>query len=244
MGCENQIEAPATMTLQTRSAVEVLPMDAQFVGMVNMEAMKKNTAFNPFETMDAGNEISARINDFIETTGFNPEEDLGEIYVAASDLDENAKPSFVAYATFDQDRLSTYIEQNLDDRFVRTDYQGITIYKAQEDDKEFAFAVANGNMIVGAAGAETVEDMLDRINDKGASLSDNAETMALIKATSNGSSAWFVMRDIADKLGTASYEGDDPMGRQAEQVGKAIQDMAIAITMKQDGADGRVIMQT
>ena len=243
LGCENQIEAPAAMTLQTRSAVEVLPADVKFVGMVDLEAMQRNSAFNPFDDLDMGNEFGARIQDFIDATGFDPEQDLSEVYFAADDMNQHAKPNFVAYAKFDRARLLDYVEQNMSDAFVRTDYKGVTIYRATEDDEDFAFALATDNMMVGSSDAAAVEAMLDRLSGQGRALKENAETMALIESVSGNSSVWVVARDIDAEIGDDHGESDDPIGRDAEQIGQALQDVAFSLTMQDDGAEGTVILQ-
>ncbi len=244
LGCENQIEAPKAMTLQTRSAVEVLPADVQFVGMVNLEAMQRNSAFNPFEDMNMGNEFGARIQDFIDATGFDPKEDLREVYFASDDMNRHAKPNFVAYAKFDRARLQDYVEQNMSDQFVRTDYKGVTIYRANEDDEHFAFALATDNMMVGSPDVAYVEAMLDRLSGQGQTLKDNAETMALIESVSGNSSAWFVVRDFDADFEDDHGESDEPIGREMEQIGQALKDVAVSLTMQQDGAEGTVIMKT
>ncbi len=243
LGCENQIEAPAEMTLQTRSAIEVLPADVQFVGMVNLEAMQQNSAFNPFDEMDMGSEFGARIQDFIDATGFNPETDLNEVYFAADNMrDHHAKPNFVAYANFDRARLLDYIEQNFSGEFARADYKGVTIYRATDDD--FAFALATDNMMVASADEAAVEAMLDRLAGQGRALNENAETMKLIESASGNSSAWFVMRDIDAEMDADHGDSDEAIERDMVQIGRALQDVAVSVTMQDDGAEGRAILKT
>ena len=244
LGCENQIEAPEAMTLQTRSAVEVLPAEAQFVGMVDLEAMQRNSAFNPFEEANMASEFGARIQDFIDATGFNPEQDLKEVYFAARSMERGEKPTFVAYASFDRDRLQDYVEQNMSDTFARTDYKGITVYRSTEDGETFAFALATDNMIVASPDETGVHSMLDRLAGSGESLKSNAHMMELVKTASGGSSAWFVARDLGTQMMREQGPTDDPVGRDVQQIGKAVQDVAVSVKMQQDGAEGTVFMMT
>jgi len=246
-GCENQLEAPATITLQTRSAAEVLPAEARFVGMMNLSAMQHNATFNPLGDMSG--EAGARVRDFIERTGFDPATDLQEVYFAASTMDARARPSFVAYATYDRERLLDYVEQNMRDTFERSDYRGVPVYRATQDDHTFAFALATGNMIVGAFDASTLETMLDRLSNGGHALKDNAETMALIAQTAAGSSAWFIARDITAQLPDAPPQHTPPqpeeaMAHTALQIGKALRDVVLSVTLQDDGAEGTVLMTT
>ncbi len=244
LGCENQIEAPEAMTLQTRSAVEVLPADVQFVGMVDLEAMQRNSAFNPFDEANMASEFGARIQDFIDATGFNPEQDLKEVYFAARSMDRDERPSFVAYATFDRDRLVDYVEQRMSNTFARTDYKGITVYRATEDGESFAFALATENMVVASQDEAGVHTMLDRLAGSGESLKSDARTMDLIQTASGGSSAWFVARGIDTQMMQAEEATDDAIGRDVQQIGKAVQDVAVSVKMEQDGAAGTVFMMT
>ena len=243
-GCENQIEAPEAMTLQTRNAVEVLPADVQFVGMVDLEAMQRNSAFNPFEEANMANEFGARIQDFIDATGFKPEQDLKEVYFAARSMDRHETPNFVAYATFDRDRLQDYVEQNMSDAFARTDYKGVTVYRSTKDGDTFAFALATDNMVVASPDEAGVHGMLDRLAGSGQSLKSNARTMELVKTASGGSSAWLVARGIDTQMMQANESTDDPIGRDVQQIGKAVQDVAVSVKMQQDGAKGTVFMMT
>jgi hypothetical protein len=243
MGCENQIEAPEAMTLQAKNAVEVLPAGAQFVSMVNLQAMQHNTLFDPFDIESLSGEFGARVQEFLDATGLDPENDLHEVYVASAGMGPDAQPSIVAYVTFDRDRLQDYIDQRLGETFERDDYKGIPIYRALEDGHSIIFALAADNMIVASPDEASVEAMLDRLSGTGRALKDDAETMNLIALASSGSNAWAVFSNF-DEINTRKSQHEDAIGRDMEQIGQALKDVAVSLTMQQDGAEGTVIMNT
>lgn len=244
LGCENQLEAPEAMTLQTKNAVDVLPAGAQLVGMMDLQAMQRNTAFDPFGDLNnMSDEVGARVQEFIDATGFDPKEDLREVYFAAPALGADAQASLVAYVTFDREALQDYVEQRRGELFDRSDYKGVPIYRALRDGRPFAFALASENMIVASPDEAAVGAMLDRLAGIGQALKDNAETMKLIALASSGSSAWTVVRDVAD-LGAHPSKHQDAVERDVAQIGRALKNVAIAVTMQEDGVAGKVFMQT
>ncbi len=262
-GCESQFEPPAALTLQTKSAVEVLPAGARYVGMMNFQALQRNAAFDlfgqePFSFEKMNDEAGARVQDFLDATGFDPRQDLREIYVAMPAAGPDEKPSLVAYANFDRERLAAYLAENLPDAFETVDYKGVSIHHAREDDHGVAFAVATENMVVAAADVASVEAMLDRLADQGAALKDDAQTMRLIALASSGSSAWFVARDVGQEMLRSEHGGEHgerhggehgdahaaDVERDMEQIGQAVRDAAFALTMQQDGAEGTFFLTT
>ena len=243
LGCENQLEAPEAMTLQAKNAVEVLPAGARFVGMVDLQAMQHNALFDPFDDESMSGEFGARVQDFLDVTGFDPENDLREVYFAASDMGPDAEPSIVAYANFDRERLQDYVEQRLGESFERSNYKGVPIYRAQENDHTFAFALATENMIVASPDEAHVKAMLDRLSGTGRALKDDAETMQLIALASGGSSAWAVICDF-DEQATREGEHEGAIGRDMEKIAQALKDVAIALTIQDNGIEGTVFMNT
>ncbi len=249
VGCEVQLDEPvAEMTLQTRSAVEVLPADAQFVGMVDLQAFRNSETLDPFSEHGLSlegddSEMAARLQDFLNATGFDPEEDLREVYVAAPS--EDAAPSLVVYANFDRARLLGYVEDNFSGEFEKTSYKSFPAYLAREADEQFAFAIANDNMMVASPEMAEVHAMLDRLAGTGRALDDDAEVMRLVKQVGGGN-AWFVARGIDTQFDEArhGHKEHEAMERDMAQIGRALQDMAATLTVEQTGLRGNMWMVT
>ncbi len=246
-GCEAPLDAPAALTLQTKSAAEVLPAGARYVGMMDVQAMQQNTAINPFEHEEFGGELAAQVEDLLASTGFDPRTDVQQVFVAATENGPDARPSLVVYATYDRDRLQSYVESRFADRLERSDYKGVTVYAAREGDQSISFALATDEMVVASPDAAEVRAMIDRLGGNGRALRDDTATMAQIKTVAGGSSAWFIARGIGNDLSHAREDGHpgDHDGSQKgfAQLGKAVEDVGVRVTVRPDGADGMFVLQ-
>ena len=107
-GCETELDTPSEVSLQTKNAADVLPMDVRALGMVDFQALERNPAFREaglFSPGQLGGEMAARLRAFTEATGFQPEKDLREVYIALRGEGDLARPVFVAYADYTRERL-------------------------------------------------------------------------------------------------------------------------------------------
>lgn len=238
VGCETEMDArlESDLSLQARGAMEVLPADAGIVGMVNLQEIKRNTTLNPLNRM--GHEPGifpaegrARLEDFIEATGFDPEKDLDEVYIALTGRGSDRYPTLAAYAGFDRDRLQQYVDENMRADFEAIDYEGVTLYRSTKSGDQMVFALVNDNMIVASPEEEQVHAMIDRLSGSGSSLKDNQEVMSLIRQAGK-SSAWFVGHDLP------SIEGEGDAPSEMQQLGKAVRDVVVAVEAESDGIEG------
>lgn len=230
-GCETDMSAPEALSLQTKNAVEVLPADARFVGMVNVRNLRAEVLGDHALAFDEMNgEAAARIRAFIETTGFDPANDLHEIYVAA-DPGESDRFDLVVYADYDRDRLEAFVSERLPEEIDRTSYEGVTIYRAGNVDRHVYFALANDDMIVASSRETRVHAMLDRLSGKRSALKDNAETMRLIRQSATGD-AWFVACDVGRE---AWSKRGKQFGREMARIAQTIRDVSLSVTLTDDG---------
>lgn len=232
VGCES-VQSPGELTLQTRSALDVLPSDVNLVSMVNVERARSSEAFNTFT--DGGfsmqhmtGEGAARFQDFIEATGFNPDEDIERVYFAARANEDDAAPAFVVYADYDRTRLDAYIDEQPDFELERSTYADAPVYLTQKGDDEMAFALVNDDMIVAGSRSE-VYAMLDRLADGSKGLSGNTEMMALVERADHPDDMWMALRDLpADHMNAG---GDDAF----QQAGRMMQDAVLSAGFQRDG---------
>ena len=242
-GCESELESPGEITLETRNAADVLPPDVRVVGMVDLQALKRNALLRDgsgFAIGELSGEAGAQLQDFIEATGFDPEEDLREVYVALRGEGNQARPVFVAYADFARDRLQAYLEDDLGDAFTRADYKGVPVFQSPTDRSGDAItvALANDNMLVASPEPAEVHAMLDRLSGAGGALKDDEATMRLIRQAGAGG-AWLVARGL-DGEPFASVR-DRSTGELA-QLGQAVRDVAFSLDVERDGLGGEVWM--
>jgi hypothetical protein len=222
VGCED-VQSPGELTLQTRSALDVLPGDVTMASMVNVERARGTEVFDSFT--DGGfsmqqmtGEGAARFQDFIGATGFNPEEDIERVYFAARADEDDGAPAFVVYADYDRARLDAYIDEQADLELERSTYADAPVYLMRDDDDEMAFALVNDDMIVAGARAE-VYAMLDRIADGSPGLSGNAEMMALIERAGHPDDMWMALRSLPTDRPSA---GDDAFGQAGRMMENAV----------------------
>ena len=237
VGCESGVEVAADeeLSLKTVNALDILPPDVQLVGMADMQELKANESFPLFDHLSVENlqgEEAARVRTFLSATGFDPDRDLREVYFAIEGMDRDEGPSVVAYANFDRDRVQTYVDQNFGDTFAREPYNGVTVYVHRDGDEEAAIAFVNDAMILASPSVARVHAMIDRVQNGGRALRDDAATMALLKSVGDGD-AWVVMRELPD-----GHRGHSEMS----QLNAAIGQFAFSVDSDADGFDGNVVM--
>jgi len=222
VGCES-VQSPGELTLQTRSALDVLPGDVTMVSMVNVERARASEAFDTFT--DGGfsmqqmtGEGAARFNDLIEATGFNPDEDIERVYFAGRTNEDDAAPAFVVYADYDRSRLDAYIDGQPDLELERSTYADAPVYLTQKGDEEMAFALVNNDMIVAGSRAE-VYAMLDRLADGSKGLSGNAAMMALVERASHPDDMWMALRGFS---GMRSDNDGEVFGQAGQMMENAV----------------------
>ena len=233
VGCEN-VQAPAELTLQTRDALDVLPADANVVGMFNAERARDSDAFatftdGGFSMRGLGEEGAARFEDFIAVTGFDPDEDLHRVYFASTgdQMGHEGAPAFVVYADYDRERLDEYVGARPELDLERTTYADAPVYLTAQHDREMAFALVNDDMIVGGERAQ-VYAMLDRLASGTKGLSTDAAMMALVRSAAHPDGMWVAMRNLPDDHGSV---GEDAFG----QAGQLMQDVVVSAGFEDDG---------
>lgn len=245
--CDSQLQSvfKASLTPQAQHATDVLPPDAQMVAMLNTQDLKSNeytNVFGPNNLLDeAPEEAIAHFNDFIAATGFDPEKDLKEVYLAAGPLDgETKNVALVAYGTIDAEQLQAYVEREAGDELDSYTYSGTTIF-TKSGEKTPALSFVNDDMILAANSADHLEAMLDRLEGDGDALGDNSKMMELITQAAAGQSAWFVARkpDIAPPTGDMP---SNDLAQNAIQIFKAVDYVVGALNIESDGLDGQVFV--
>ncbi len=234
-GCQDAVSvAGGPVSLQTTEALDVLPANAQMVGMIDFaEARQSGSLDNMMkgEMSPFGANGSPEMDEFIRLTGFDPATDIDRVYIAGSPEAETG--ALVVYARFDRDRIERAIESEAPDgaELTRTEIEGVPAWIANEASGEaFAFALPNDKMMM--AGTESaVRAMLARHANGTKGLSSNADMIALVEKARYQDGAWFVVRGIDAQSAQAS--GDDAMG----QLGNLAENVVMSVGFKSDGMD-------
>lgn len=191
--CENQLEPSNQVSVNTKGALELLPSDAVFVGMVNPDAMNANAFIQDmqeeaFSLERVSGEMDATMRDFLDATGFDPLEDVREMYVALSS-DEEA--TMAVYADISADKFEAFADERLDNDLAKTEYGGVNIYS----DGNFFVAFVNDELLVASSSEDGIQETIDRLSSDSPSLSDDSRLSEMIGSVGT-KSAWFVAKDF------------------------------------------------
>lgn len=241
-GCESQVEySEEEISLQAKNAVDVLPSDPSFVGMMNIQDLSSSELGSMVEDEMANMD---ELQDLMDATGFNPEEDLKEIYVAVEEFGGESNPgvSVVAYASLDPNSLEDYIEERAGDELESRTYRGIDFYEFEAGNQMGGFSFVNDDMILMASKSELLEDMVDRLIDEGEALSSNSELMELVSTASTGKSGWFVA-EKPDMDAPAQKSDASEMEEKAKQIFMAVDHFIVAANVDGDEVESQVFLQ-
>ncbi|MEM6783058.1 MAG: hypothetical protein AAF624_04910, partial [Bacteroidota bacterium] len=176
-------EQAGAFTLTTRTALDLLPAEAEIVGLINVAEARASDAMASLDDAGLGldsmtGEGAARVNDLMVRTGFDLEEDIERVYVAANP--ESGSFVMLMYADVDRARMDAYLQEQTDVDAERTLYRETPLYVSTDSQgMSVSFALPNDEMMVGGTDA-TVRAVLDRMADGGAGLRADATMMGLL----------------------------------------------------------------
>lgn len=241
-GCASELSQPAEITLQAKTAFEVLPADVQVVGALNVAAAYAEGLGDAWmDQAELDGELRARFDEFIELTGFNPQEDIREVYGGLSGTGEDhPAANLVVYANFDRDRMMSYLNDKLGDELQTDTYKSTTIFHPaeQEGRDHLYFALVNDEMLVAGSTYDALIGMLDRLDGGGNALDQNADLMRLIGKVARPDGAWLVVKDPF-KDGHPGH-GDAPI----PNISRMVQDVVVSTGFERGGFDVEVQMTT
>jgi len=228
---------PQAMTIETEEVLNILPHDAQMALMVNVEDMYAHHQNVPFTPSRADLE---RMTEEFSALGFDPTRDLKAVYMGSNNLRSN-KAVVVAIGKYDQDQLESFIDDELGNRLDVSTYNGATVYTPVNHNgrSEMAFALVNGNMVIGASGEGELQKALDRWAGDAPGLSANAESMSFISQVAHAESGWAMMRDLGHEL---RPEGRGDMERFARRLGRALRDAVVGFIMDDEGIETNMVL--
>ena len=246
--CESQLEASIDdITVHAKNAVDVLPADPIFVGMLNTQDLKKNDHTDLFGTHgvvrpDLPQEVLSRFEDFVEITGFDPVDDLSEVYMAVEEPAGADEPSVsvVAYASIDPERFKSYVTDRVGDELAQRTYRGVDVFEVSGEDHSPAVSFLNDEMVVAASNSRALENMIDRLQGDHEALNANDAMMNLVARASAGKSGWF----IAEKPNGAEMDehGSSDIDGTAGQIWAALDRVVVAMNVEASGLDNQVFL--
>ena len=240
-GCSDSVAAPGIgSSAQTTDALAVLPRDADVYGMTNLAEARDSQALSAALGgtglgMVSGNG-SADFDEFMRLTGFDPNEDLDRVYVAARE-GQPKRAAFVAYGRFDRQRIEQYVADQTEVAFEVSDIDGVPVYlTTSEDGERGGFALANNEMVL-AGDEATLADMIRRLGTTVGT--PDAELQALLDRVHYPDGAWFVARGF-DRAGLQVPDDAPPSAMAA----RAAEGFVVSMSFEGDGIPVRAFLKT
>ena len=239
-GCQDSVAAPGVgASLQTVEALELLPPDADVIGMMDLAAARQSDALSAV-TGGAGLEMlspggSAEFDAFVRQTGFDPGRDLDRVYLAAPAAGETDRAAFVGYGRFSRERIERFLATQTEREMEATDVDGVPAYFATDSTGHRSGFALPSDRVVLAGDEATVRQMLARMSTGGAS--PEPEVQALLDRVVFPDGAWFVARNLRDRTSGA---GDEP-GALAARLAEGV---AVSMDFGRDGVPVRAFVQT
>ena len=151
--------------------------------------------FTPFRFLNTGSKpISTDPQDqeFVDQTGFRVDHDLDNVAVSGRVVDEaNADMAAIATGTFDQQRLTSYIQKQ--PGIQSETYSGKTVFSVQQKDQTVRFCILDGTTVAATVGPTplSLHAIIDRFGTSGATpqlLNDYYDNVPF------GSVAWAIVK--------------------------------------------------
>lgn len=240
--CQADLESGAPLSLHTRSALDVLPADAQAVAMVDVQAMKDNeftSAFAPgrFSPEEMTGEAAARVLGFLAQTGLDPETDLHQIYAATSAIERgpSADAAVLIYGDYDRERITDYMDAELSAELTRGSYRDVPTYTSIDTDKAAYLAFPSDDLVIASGSSVALEAMLDRLAGEGTpALSSTTVLMPLAERAAGGTDAWVAVAEMP--------KGSDFDGGGEFDFGSTVQRFAAGMDAQSGGVEGRAFL--
>ncbi|MEM6335931.1 MAG: DUF3352 domain-containing protein [Bacteroidota bacterium] len=231
-GSELDVAGSAELSVQARSALDVLPADAVVVASLDVENARTSglidRAFGNSTLPDAG--VGNEYEEFVRVTGFDPEEDIENVYAAG----QPNQVDLVVYAALERSRLVEFLNARVGSGDLTQDtYRSVPIYVSTEGSpdgaKRMHLALANDQMILASSSRQSIDAMIDRLNGAGAALSSNVELLDLIDQVAHPEGAWVVANNAF-----ATLEG---LPSDAPDFSRLIEDIVAATGFERNGVD-------
>lgn len=181
---------------EAQAALDILPPDALVVGMLDVHDLSNDADLPWISTAEAVDELEgearAYVQDFLTSTGFNPDEDLTSVFVAIGS--EGRDAVIVANASYEMSRVVSFLDANIREA-TKSAYRDYVIYELEGDGKTGAVGLSGESTIVAGPSRAAIESAFDRFIDKTPGLSSNVQVMNLVRKVS-ASPAWLVSSDI------------------------------------------------
>jgi len=256
-GCGPSVDDAPPLPTRTEEALALLPADAQFAGMLDLQDLQQNgglsfssergitvqfldsdVTFNPLSS-----EQQNRLSAFIDATGFEPGSDLHAAYVVG----DSTQPQAVLFAaSYERERLTSELMAQFDARLDTSSYRDTPILRLRPEDGDslsqngtpLQFALMRDGWMALSSDTARLRAIIDRsLSDDAAP--DSPAMMPLVTALGGRGGAWMAVRDLpSQRMAQSANE------QRLAQLARAVRDAGMALSFRQDGVEGTILLTT
>lgn len=169
------------------SALKILPMDSKAVFYVDL---KKVMSLESVDQALKSDKNYKEMEDFINKTGINPQEDIHYIVGALTSMEkENQKGVIVANLNYNKDSMLNLIKEESEKEITESEYSGFTIYSTEEAEEMGSFCFLDeSNILIGDNSG--IQAVIDIVKNNGENVQKNEEMSAMLQQTNKDALVW------------------------------------------------------
>ena len=169
------------------SALKILPMDSKAVFYVDL---KKVMSLESVDQALKSDKNYKEMEDFINKTGINPQEDIHYIVGALTSMEkENQKGVIVANLNYNKDSMLNLIKEESEKEITESEYNCFTIYSTEEAEEMGSFCFLDeSNILIGDNSG--IQAVIDIVKNNGENVQKNEEMSAMLQQTNKDALVW------------------------------------------------------
>lgn len=169
------------------AALKLLPMDSKAVFYADLNKVMALDSVNQALKSDKNYQ---EMQDFINKTGINPQEDIHYIIGAMTSLEKDTQTGvIVANLNYNQDSMIKLIKEETEKEILESEYSGFTIYTSEEAEEMGSFCFLDeSNILIGDNSG--IQAVIDIVKNNSENLLKNEEMSALLQQTNKDALVW------------------------------------------------------
>jgi hypothetical protein len=192
--CGPKAGAPKAGEAKAENMLAMLPVNSQGAIFVDV---KRAMATSFVKEAIAKDENGQKMQEFIDGTGINPQEDLYFMAIGVAAADEEGKQGGAAVLNMklDKGKILEFMKQKAEESektIMETDYNGVTLYE-MEDDKEKMYLAFLDDANISIGNKAAVHGIIDVYQKKMDSILKNEDLQKLLNTSNKNAMVWGAM---------------------------------------------------
>lgn len=192
--CGPKAGPPKAGEAKAENMLAMLPVNSQGAVFIDLKRAM-STSF--VKDAIAKDENGQKMQEFIDGTGINPEEDIYFMALGVAAADEEGKTGGAAVLNmkFDKGKVLDFMKQKAEENekaIMETDYSGITLYEMEDEKEKMYLAfLDDANISIGSEAA--VHGIIDVFQKKMDSILKNEDLQKLLDTSNKNAMIWGAM---------------------------------------------------